>query len=255
MRNGLGGMQSALVLGGGSEIAAATVDRLIANRCRTVVLAARRPDELSELVDRFRGAGAETVDTITFDARDSASHEKVLGDVFDTYGQIDLVLSAFGVLGDQEHFDDHPAEAAEAVAVNFGGQVSALLVVADRMKRQGQGTIAVLSSVAAERVRASNVTYGATKAGLDAFCQGLSDRLVGTGVRVMVIRPGFVTTKMTEGMDKAPFSTTPEAVADDIMAGLTKGSETVWSPAVLRYVFSVMRHLPRPIWRKVAARG
>ncbi len=255
MRDGLGGMQSVLVLGGGSEIAAATVDRLIADRCRTVVLAARRPEELAELADRFRAAGAETVETIAFDAREPTSHEKVLGAVFDAHSQIDLVLSAFGVLGDQEHFDDHPADAADAVAVNFGGQVSALLVVADRMRRQGQGTIAVLSSVAGERVRASNMTYGATKAGLDAFCQGMSDRLVGTGVRMMVVRPGFVTTKMTEGMEKAPFSTTPEAVADDIMAGLTKASETVWSPSILRYVFSIFRHLPRPIWRKVAARG
>jgi decaprenylphospho-beta-D-erythro-pentofuranosid-2-ulose 2-reductase len=255
MRDGLGGMQSVLLLGGGSDIGAATIDRLIANRCRTVILAARRPDELAGLVERFRTAGAERVETVAFDGADPESHELVLGAIFDEHPQIDLVISAFGVLGDQEHFDHHPAEAAEAVAVNFGGQVSALLVVADRLTKQGQGTIVVLSSVAGERVRASNVTYGATKAGLDAFAQGLGDRLVGTGVRVMVVRPGFVRTKMTEGMDAAPFATTPDAVADDIVAGLTKGSAIVWSPAILRWFFTVMRHLPRPIWRKVAARG
>jgi decaprenylphospho-beta-D-erythro-pentofuranosid-2-ulose 2-reductase len=254
MRDALGGVQSVLVLGGGSDIAVETVDRLIAGRCRTVILAARRPDELASTVERFREAGATTVETVAFDALDPQSHEKVLGDVFDRHPQIDLVLSAFGVLGDQDRYDSHPAEAAESIAVNFGGQVSALLVVADRMKRQGQGSIVVLSTVAGERVRAENCTYGASKAGLDGFAQGLGDRLVGTGVNVMIVRPGFVATKMTEGMDPAPFATTAGKVADDIVAGLTKGSVVVWSPSILRWVFTVMRHLPRPIWRKVSAR-
>jgi len=254
MRDALGGVQSVLVLGGGSDIAVETVDRLIAGRCRTVVLAARRPDELAATVERFRDAGATTVETVAFDALDPQSHEKVLGDVFDRHPQIDLVLSAFGVLGEQDRYDAHPAEAAEAIAVNFGGQVSALLVVADRMKKQGQGAIVVLSTVAGERVRAENCTYGASKAGLDGFAQGLGDRLVGTGVSVMIVRPGFVATKMTEGMEPAPFATTADKVADDIVAGLTKGSVVVWSPSILRWVFTVMRHLPRPIWRKVSAR-
>ncbi len=86
---------------------------------------------------------------------------------------------------------------------------------------------------------------------MDGFFQGLGDSLVGTGVQVMVVRPGFVHTKMTEGMDAAPLSTTPEAVADAIVAGLARGSETVWVPGALRYVMSVLRHVPRPIFRKL----
>lgn len=111
----------------------------------------------------------------------------------------------------------------------------------------------VISSVAGERVRADNFVYGSSKAGLDAFAQGLGDQLVGSGASVMVVRPGFVRTKMTEHMADAPMATTSEAVAVDIVAGLRKRSHTVWSPAKLRAVFAVLKVLPRPIWRKLAA--
>ena len=112
----------------------------------------------------------------------------------------------------------------------------------------------MLSSVAGERVRADNVVYGSTKAGLDAFAQGLGDRLAGTGARVMVVRPGFVHTRMTEGMAAQPFSTTPEVVAEAVARGLARRQHTVWAPGMLRWVFAVMRHLPRPLWRIVSAR-
>jgi decaprenylphospho-beta-D-erythro-pentofuranosid-2-ulose 2-reductase len=109
----------------------------------------------------------------------------------------------------------------------------------------------VLSSVAAERARKANFIYGSSKAGLDAFAQGLGDSLQGTGVHVMVVRPGFVDTKMTHGLEKAPLSTTPEAVADAIITGLRRGSHTVWAPGAFRYVMSGLRHVPRPLFRKL----
>ena len=252
MRNALGGVQSALVLGGSSEIAAATLRKLVADRCRRVTLAVRDAASVDALVAELSGLGAE-VDVVAFDARDFASHPKVIDEVFDR-GAVDLVLSAFGVLGDQDRFDDAPAAAADAVVVNFAGQVSAIGATAARMKAQGHGLIVVMSSVAGERVRRDNAVYGSTKAGLDGYAQGLADRLVDTGVKVLIVRPGFVRTRMTEGMEPAPFATTPEAVAEDIVEGITKGSAIVWSPAVLRWLFTVMRHLPLPIWRKVSNR-
>ena len=254
MRDALGGVQSVLVLGGTSEIAAATVELLVRDRCRTVVLAVRDPDSVGEQADRLRSLGAATVEVRPFDARDSDDHEKTLGAIFDEFDQIDLVISAFAVLGDQDAYDQDPASAADAVAVNLGGQVSALLVTADRMRRQGQGAIVVLSSVAGERVRSDNAVYGATKAGLDGFSQALGDRLQGSGVDLMIVRPGFVHTRMTEGLEPAPFSTTPEQVAEDIVNGLARGREIVWSPSVLRWMFVVLRHLPRTVWRRIAAR-
>ena len=155
------------------------------------------------------------------------------------------------MLGDQEAFEADPAQAAEVVSVNLGGAVSVGLLVAEHLRAQGHGTLAVLSSVAGERVRADNAVYGATKAGLDGFAQGLGDRLVGSGARVMIVRPGFVHTRMTEGMDPAPLSTTADAVAEDIATGLRRRSDVVWSPASLRWLFAALRHLPRPLWRRV----
>ena len=119
------------------------------------------------------------------------------------------------------------------------------------MKRQGHGTIVVLSSVAGERARRSNFVYGASKAGLDAYCQGLGDSLVGTGVRLMIVRPGFVHSKMTEGLAAAPLATDPQHVADTIITGLGRGSEIVWAPGPLRFVMSALRHMPRVVFRRL----
>lgn len=252
MRDGTGGVQSVLVLGGASDIAVATVRRLVADRCRRVVLAGRPSAGLDAAAEQVRADGAE-VEVVAFDAAETEAHDKVVGEVFAT-GDIDVVLLAFGVLGDQATFDDDHAAAVDAVTVNYTGAVSAGLAVADRLRAQGHGTLVVLSSVAGVRVRKDNFVYGSTKAGLDGFAQGLGDALRGSGARVMVVRPGFVTTKMTEGMEPAPFSTTAEQVAADIQAGLRKRSHTVWSPAVLQAVFGVLRLVPRPLWRRLAAR-
>lgn len=253
MRDALGAVQSVLVLGGGSEIGAATCEALIGERCRTVVLAGRVPEKLAPVAERLRSAGATSVELVAFDASEPDTHQALIDDVFDRHPDIDVVLLAFGVLGDQAAFDHDPASAAEAATTNYVGAVSSGLAVAERLRRQGHGTLVVLSSVAGERVRADNFVYGSTKAGLDAFAQGLGDSLAETGASVMVVRPGFVRTAMTEHMDDGPMATTAEAVAADIVAGLKRGAHTVWSPAKLRPVFTVLRHLPRPLWRKVAA--
>ena len=253
MRDALGAVQSILVLGGGSAIGIATVKALAEQRCRTVVLAGRHPEQLEPVADDLRAAGVTTVDLVAFDAADPASHEQVLTTIFSDHPDLDVVLLAFGVLGDQDAFAADPVSAAEAAVTNYAGAVSSGLVVAQLLKEQGHGTLAVITSVAGERARADNFVYGSTKAGLDAFAQGLGDSLVGTGASVMVVRPGFVRTKMTAHMEDGPMATTPEAVAADIVAGLKSGAHTVWSPAKLRPVFGILKLLPRPIWRKLAA--
>ena len=254
MKDALGAVQTVLVLGGTSEIALATVRRLARDRCRRAVLAVRDPEAAAPVAEALRADGLDEVHLIAFDARDPQGHAAVIDEAVGLLGDLDLVLSAFGVLGDQAAFDADPATAAEAVSVNMAGAVSSGLAAANRLREQGHGTLVVISSVAGERVRAENLVYGATKAGLDGFSQGLGDALQGTGARVMVVRPGFVHTRMTEGRDPAPFSTTADAVADEIAKGLAKGAEVVWAPPILRYVFSAMRHLPRPLWRRVSAR-
>jgi decaprenylphospho-beta-D-erythro-pentofuranosid-2-ulose 2-reductase len=256
MRDALGAVQSVLVLGGTSEIALATVRRFVGARCRTVVLAVRDPDgaATAEALADLRGRGATTVEAIAFDALDTPSHTKVLGEVFDRHGDIDLVLLAFGVLGEQTDFDADPEAAVLAVRANYVGAVSAGLAVANAIRRQGHGTLVVLSSVAGVRARRSNFVYGSSKAGLDAFAQGLGDSLLPAGGRVMVVRPGFVRGRMTEGMAPQPFATDPDSVARAIVAGLQRNAEVVYAPGILEWVFGVFRLLPRPLWRLVSAR-
>jgi decaprenylphospho-beta-D-erythro-pentofuranosid-2-ulose 2-reductase len=251
MQDALGAVQSVLVLGGGSEIGLATARALIARRARTVVLAARRPETLSDAVANLQSLGATTCEAVPFDADDTASHDAFVADTFDRFGDFDLVLLTFGVLGDEEQAQRDGGTAVDVMRTNLVGAVSVGVPVANRLQSQGHGVMVVLSSVAGERARRSNFVYGASKAGLDAFFQGMSDALTDTGVRVMVVRPGFVHTKMTEGMDAAPLSTTPEAVADAIVRGLERGSQTVWVPSTLRYVMSGLRHLPRPVFRRL----
>jgi decaprenylphospho-beta-D-erythro-pentofuranosid-2-ulose 2-reductase len=250
MKDSLGAVQSLLILGGSSDIAVATARKMVAARTRRVILAGRPSDRLDAAAEELRGLGAQ-VETITFDAGDVDAHEKTLGAVFDA-GDVDVVLLAFGVLGNQATDEHDPVAAAKVAQTNYVGAVSSSLVCANALRKQGHGALVVLSSVAGERARKTNFIYGSTKAGLDAFTQGLGDSLHGSGVHVMVVRPGFVESRMTAGMTKAPMSTTPDAVADAIVAGLRRGSEMIWVPAQLRFVMAGLRHLPRPVFRKVA---
>ena len=251
MRDALGLPQSVLVLGGTSEIGVATAVALAQRRARTVVLGVRDPARAETAAAKVRAAGAATVETARFDADDLDSHEPFLEEVFERHGDIDLVLVAFGVLGDSERSTVDGRAAAAVVRTNFLGAVSVTVPLVHRMREQGHGAIVVLSSVAGERVRKSNFVYGSSKAGLDGFAQGLGDSLRGTGVDVMVVRPGFVKTKMTAGLDAAPLSTTADAVAKAILDGLARGAHTVWVPGVLRYVMAALRHLPRPLFRRL----
>lgn len=199
--------------------------------------------------EHLRALGAD-VRTLSFDALDPESHETVLGKVF-AEGDLDMVLLAFGVLGDQARDEREPVAAARIAQTNYTGAVSAGLVCARALQTQGHGSLVVLSSVAGERARRSNFIYGSSKAGLDAFAQGLGDALHGTGVHVMVVRPGFVRTKMTAGRAEGPMATTPEAVATAIEVGLRRRSETVWVPGALRLVMAALRHVPRAVFRRL----
>ena len=252
--NAPGRIRTAAVFGGNSEIAIATVAALAADGVERVVLAVRDPDRTAARAT-LEAKGLHT-SAIAFDAQSPDTHTDAVDAVFeavrDTAG-LDVAIVAFGVLGDQEAAKRDPAPAVALAQTNFVGAISVLTILGERMRRQGHGAIVVLSSVAAERARQANYPYGATKAGLDAFAQGLGDALAPAGVHVLVARPGWVRTKMTadRGTKPPPLATDAASVGRDIAAGLRRGAHTVWSPPVLRYVFAVMRLLPRPLWRRI----
>jgi decaprenylphospho-beta-D-erythro-pentofuranosid-2-ulose 2-reductase len=252
VNDALGHPQCVLVLGGGSDIARAIVRSLIAKRTRTVILAGRPGSaSLAAAAAEARTLGAASVETVEFDAADPASHTAVIDTIWERHPDIDLVLVAFGVLGDQPACESDPATAIEVATINYTGAVTAGLASARRLRAQGHGTLVALSSAAGERVRRANFVYGSTKAGMDGFYQGLGDSLVGSGARVVVVRPGFVHSRMTEGMSPPPFATTPAAVADAVVDALGSKREVVWVPGILRFLMAAIRHLPRVVFRKL----
>ena len=237
-----------VLLGGTSEIGLAILQALGAPSATEVVLAGRDEAALTTAGKTL----PYTVRTWRYDATDSAAHEQFVREVFEA-GPVDLVISAAGVLIPQQAMDRDPLQAALLIDTNFTGHVTTLLAVAERMRAQGQGTIVVLSSVAAIRPRKANMVYGAAKAGLDAFARGLADSLHGTGVDVLLARPGFVTGRMTSGMDPAPLATTPAAVGQAVATALrSRPNGALWVPKPLAGLAAVMRVVPRPVWRRLS---
>jgi decaprenylphospho-beta-D-erythro-pentofuranosid-2-ulose 2-reductase len=249
MIDALGNPQSVLLLGGTSEIGLAVVEAFATDRPVRVVLAGRPSPRLDAAKTRLEGRGC-AVETVDFDATAHDSHADVVRKAW-AGGDIDIALVAFGLLGDNEQAWTDSATAIELAHVNYTAAVSVGVALADRMQEQGYGSIVAFSSVAGERARRSNFVYGSTKAGLDAFYTGLTEALRPSGVVVTIVRPGFVHTKMTEGMKPAPLSTTPEAVAQVVVDAVRNRKELVWAPAPLRLVMTVLRHIPRAIFRRL----
>ncbi|OBI40398.1 oxidoreductase [Mycobacterium kyorinense] len=238
-----------LILGGRSEIGTELALRLAPGA--TVVLAARRADRLAEQVSMIRAAGAVAVHTCEFDADDLTSHGALVESIIADHGPIQTAVLAFGILGDQTRAETDAAHAVAVVHTDYVAQVSLLTHLAAAMRSAGRGSLVVFSSIAGVRVRRANYVYGSAKAGLDGFASGLADALHGTGVRVLIVRPGFVVGRMTEGMTPAPLPSTPAQVAAATARALAKGRRAVWVPRALRPASVVMRLLPQFVWRRM----
>lgn len=249
MIDATGNPQSLLLLGGTSDIALAIAEKYAANRPLRIVLAARKSPRAEDAAQRLRKTGSE-VSIVPFDANDTDAHPGMLDEAF-AGGDIDITVVAFGLLGDAEQVWQDHAKAVELAHVNYTAAVSAGVALSEKLKKQGHGRVIALSSVAGEKVRRSNFMYGSTKAGFDGFYLGLGEALREHGITVTVVRPGQVKTKMTEGMDKAPLEQTAQQVAEIAVASSAKGKQLVWAPAPFRLVMSVLRHVPRPIFRKL----
>ena len=243
------GAHTVLILGGRSEIGTELAVRLAPGA--SVVLAARNVNRLGEQTAAILAAGAVAVSTREFDADDVESHGPLVASIIAEHGPIDTAVLAFGILGDQGRAEVDAAHAVAVVHTDYVAQVSLLTHLAAAMRQAGRGTLVVFSSIAGARVRRANYVYGSAKAGLDGFASGLADALHGTGVRLLIVRPGFVIGRMTEGMTPAPLSSTPSQVAAATARALAKGRRTVWIPWALGPASAVMRLLPQFVWRRM----
>ena len=252
-----GNPQAILLLGGTSEIALAIAERYLRNAHARIVLA-DLPDHPRKdaAIEQMRAAGAKAVDWIDFDALDTESHPAVIDTAFKD-GDIDVAVVAFGLLGDAEELWQNQRKAVQIAGINYTAAVSVGVLLGEKMRAQGSGRIIAMSSAAGERVRRSNFVYGSTKAGLDGFYLGLGEALREFGVRVLVIRPGQVRTTTTiehwkaTGAKEAPFTVDKEDVAELAVTASNKGKDLIWAPGPFRFVMMVLRHIPRPIFRKL----
>ena len=230
-----------LLLGATSDIGGEIAQRICQGR--DVVCAVRDVGVGVGVEKQLLNAGASSVRTVAFEATDLESHRALVESV----DNLTTAIVAFGILGDQELAERDEREAVRIASVDYLAQVSMLTVLADVMQR---GEIFAFSSIAGWRARRANYVYGSTKAGLDAFCQGMADRLHGSELHLITARPGFVIGTMTNGMKPAIMSVTPDVVAEAVVSAASRGrSQTVWIPGRLALLAFIMRLVPRPIWR------
>jgi decaprenylphospho-beta-D-erythro-pentofuranosid-2-ulose 2-reductase len=247
-------MPTVLILGGTSDIARALCRDLAHRDTRTIILAGRNENALKAYSTVFEENDGPTVHIVAFDATDPTGHTALLDDVTRRFGDLDLVVLAFGSLGDPAHLAENHLATVDLLSTNYLGAASVLHPVTQHLSRQGHGTIVVLSSAAAYRPLPTNYAYASSKAALDHYCLGLSENLAGTGVRLMVVRPGYVHTKMTSHLPAPPMATTPDNVAAAITRAFDSQKDVVWVPSRIRWATLLLRHLPPAVIRKLPYR-
>ncbi|MCW1960251.1 MAG: decaprenylphospho-beta-D-erythro-pentofuranosid-2-ulose 2-reductase [Mycobacterium sp.] len=247
----VGNPQTILLLGGTSEIGLAICERYLRDAPARIILAALPDDPGREAaVAQMTRAGAKSVTLVDFDAVNTASHPAVIDECF-ADGDVDVAIVAFGLLGDAEELWQNQRKAVQIAEINYTAAVSVGVLLGEKMRAQGFGRIIAMSSAAGERVRRSNFVYGSTKAGLDGFYLGLGGALKEYGVGVLGIRPGRVRTGRRAHVREPPLALDKECEAGVGGTASAKGKDLVWAPGTFRYVMMVLRHIPRPIFRKL----
>lgn len=251
MRNGLGGIDTVLLVGGTSEIGLAIVRRLEPRR--SVILMGRSREAMATAARSLDLAPGVEVEIVEWDAAMTDEDGSLFEAAF-RQRDVDVAIIAAGVLGDNAAQLDDPSQGIAMARVTYLGAASALLEAARGMRRQGHGDIVVLSSFAAVRPRPGNFIYGSAKSGLDYLARGLADTLTGSGVSVMTVRPGFVHTRMTAGLTAAPLSTDPATVADVVVRSRYRGSGVVYAPKALAVMALAVRAMPRALLARLDKR-
>ena len=236
-----------LIVGATSAIGAA-VARLYAGRGVSLVLTGRNAARLAAVGDDLRVRGA-TVETEVLDMLDRRRHAAVVKRAF--ADRLDVALLAHGELPDQQRCQTDPGEAARVLELNLVATVELLTLLANEFEAQHSGTVAVIASVAGDRGRQSNYVYGAAKAGVSVFLQGLRQRLRDAGVRVVTLKPGFVDTPMTAHLPRNPLASSPQRAASAIYRAIESRRDVAYIPWFWRPVMALIRAVPESLFKRL----
>ena len=242
-------MKRLLILGAGSDIAKA-IARRFAAQGTDLYLAHRNPDAISDFAKDVEIRNGVDAVPLKFDALDFRSHQKFYESLSE---KPDGVICVFGYLGDNSAAFSDFSETERILDTNYKGAVSILNIAAEDFKNRKNGFIAGISSVAGDRGRGSNLFYGSAKAGFTAYLSGLRNALYGTGVHVLTVKPGFVNTSMTEGMDlPGMLASEPDDVAKDIFRAWKKKKDVVYTSRLWKYIMLIIIHIPEFIFKRLS---
>ena len=237
-----------IILGATSAMARALARRL-AEDGADLVLAGRDMADLEATAADARARGAAGARAVRFDARDPASFAPVI----DAAGEGPVNVAVFvGSMPEQALIDADPALIDGTVTDSFTGPARFLTLLAPRIEAAGRGTVVGVGSVAGDRGRIGNYVYGAAKAGFHTYLSGLRNRLTRAGGHVVTVKPGFVDTAMTWGLDGMFLVAPPDRVADDILRAVRKRKNVIYTPFFWRYIMAIIRHIPEPIFKKLS---
>lgn len=239
-----------IILGASSSMAGPFI-RALAEAGHGLILAGRDKADLAAIAADAKARGAGHVAQFALDVRDAASFRAILTHAEGCEGQLCCAVFV-GSMPDQSQIDAEPGLVSGVVTDSFSGPARFLQALAPMLESRGGGSIVGVGSVAGDRGRLGNYVYGAAKAGFATYLSGLRNRLGREGVHVMTVKPGPVDTAMTWGLGPQPFMTTPDTVARDILKGLRKGRNVVYTAGIWRWVMLVIRMIPEPIFKKMS---
>ena len=243
-----------VVLLGGTKGIGRALGRLLAERSHTICLLGRNVEALDASARdmEVRAGSDQKVTVAECDLLHPEGFAAALDSASEKLGGLDTVVVTAALFATEEELEADTALAREVVTVNFANMVSFCEEARKRIMSSGRGTLCVLSSVAGERGRKPVIIYGASKAGLSAYLEGLDHKFRAQGLKTICVKPGFVKTGTTAGLDPPPFAGEPEEVAKDILKAIERGTPIVYTPGIWRYVMLVIRNLPRFVMRRIS---
>lgn len=241
--------KSMVVLGANSAIATALVRYAASKETYHFILVGQSQDRLNALQSDLEIRGS-TAQVLVANLADPLAISDVVDSISNGVPQINILVLAYGILGDQSRAAIDLDHAADILTINFNTPCMYLLKFAPIFERQKAGNIVVLSSVAGDRGRQSNFVYGAAKSGLSCFLQGLSHRLSNSGVSVLTVKPGFIDTPMTSHFKKGMLWRTPSQVAPRLYDAMRNGHGEIYLPGFWRWIMAIITCIPSGIFYK-----